>query len=143
MLFRRFVSVLALSFAPAMASAQEAVPLTLDLFELPWWIVELDGAHEDQPGEPATLIITDLKAGTVVGDSPCGDAWTAKVKIDLPKVSFSNVQGEYDQASCPGYKNTIAMLDALKKVTHASTSPDGLEFRGADNRRLMLLVAGG
>jgi hypothetical protein len=142
MQLRRFAGVLALGLAPFISTAQQAVPLSTELFEMPWWIVEFEGAREDLPSEPSTLIVTDMAAGDVAGDSPCGNAWLAKIKLDLPKVTFSDVEGYYDQ-SCPGYKNMIALLNAFEQVSHATTSPDGLEFRAADNRRVMLLVAGG
>lgn len=130
---------IALSAAPIVAFAQEAVPLTPELFELQWVAVEYDGKLDDVDLAPTTLHASDGHAG---GQTACGNNWSAKIEIDLPSVKFSDVDAFYED-SCPAYRNTIALLNALEQVSYAQTTPEGLELRAEDDRVLLLLVAGG
>jgi hypothetical protein len=122
--------------------AQEAVPLTDKLFDLHWVAVEYEGRIEGVDLAPATLMVSDREFGHVGGQNACGIDWTAKVEIALPSVIFSDVEG-FIEDSCPAHKNASAFLDALEQAAYAQTSPEGLELRAADDRRVMLLVAGG
>lgn len=140
MQLRYLLSVLTLGLAPSIAIGQEAPPLSTELFERPWWIVEFEGLNDnDTQAAPPTFIVTDLKSGDVIGDSLCSKSWSGKIHLDLPKVSFSTLS-TLDEKSCPSYKNTMALLKALEQVTYATTSPDGIEFRANNDRRVMMLV---
>lgn len=128
-------------FAP-MAQAQSAVPLTDELFTFAWVVTELEGQVEAPLITPATFYVFDLADGDVGGDTPCGNSWNAKIKIDLPQVSITDVEAFYSD-ECPAFRNTIALLEALEQVNSAQTSPEGLELLAEDGRRLLLLNAGG
>lgn len=143
--FKNFVGSVAILTMASFAlpvNAQTAVPLTNELFDLSWVVVEYEGKGDSHGGGPATFFVADRKDGDVTGDTDCGTEWTAKMKIKLPLVSFSNVDA-FISDECPAFRNTIAIMTALEKVRSAKTSGEGLEFLGADGKRLMLLVAGG
>ncbi|MBK1793340.1 hypothetical protein JHL21_02370 [Devosia sp. WQ 349] len=139
---RNIVLALGLMGACGAVSAQEAVPLTDELFDLHWVAIEYEGKIEGVELAPTTLVVSDREFGHVGGQTGCETDWTAKVEIALPKVTFSEVEGFYED-SCPAYKNTIALLNALEQVSYAETSPEGLELKAEDGRRVMLMVAGG
>lgn len=136
----------ALAFAlvtlPVASSAQEAVPLSPELFDLHWVAIDYEGWTEGVDLAPATLLVSDAEFGHVGGQTGCGTDWTAKVEIDLPRIVFTEVEAFYED-SCPAYRNTIALLEALENVTQAATTPEGLELRDENDRRLLLLVSGG
>lgn len=121
------------------AMAQEAVKLTDDLFTLPWVIAEFEGQSD---AEFVTAPTFGMFESDVGGDTPCGNSWNAKIDMDLPAVSITEVEAFYSD-ECPVYRDTIALLNALEQVSVARTGLDGLELIAPDGRRLMLLVAGG
>lgn len=124
------------------AVAQEAVPLTDELFTLPWVIADFEGQSDVEFVTAPTFNIAEITDRDVGGDTPCGHSWNAKIDLDLPAVSITEVEAFYSDA-CPAYRDTIALLNALEKVAAARTSTDGLELVDADGQRMMLLVAGG
>ena len=140
-----YLSIAALTAAALVSSvalAQEAVPLTEDLFTHSWVIVNHEGQTSTEGSTAATLNVFDLQAGDVGGDTDCGYSWNAKINIDLPAVKFTDVDAFYTD-ECPAYRNTISLIAALERVTHAQTSPEGLELIDIDGQRLLLLNAGG
>lgn len=124
------------------ANAQEAVPLTPELFTYAWTVVEIEGQVDVEAVGPTTFFVADAQDRDVGGYTPCGDSWNGKIELDLPAVSFTDVDA-FISDECPAYKNTVALIEALEKVTAAKTSPEGLEFLAEDGRRLLLLNAGG
>ncbi|MDQ2065572.1 hypothetical protein Q9295_04250 [Xinfangfangia sp. CPCC 101601] len=124
------------------AHAQEAVPLSDELFTWSWVMTDYAGRTDVEIVTPPTFYVFDRADGDVGGDTPCGDSWNAKIAIDLPKVAFSEVEAFYSD-ECPASRNTIAILEALEAVVAARTSSEGLELIGQDGDRLILLNAGG
>lgn len=124
------------------AVAQEAVPLTDELFTRSWVIADFEGRSDVEFVTPPTFYIFEIKDRDVGGDTPCGDSWNAKIDIDLPSVTITEVEAFYSD-ECPAYRDTMAIIKALEQVTAARTSTDGLELIASDGRRLMLLNAGG
>lgn len=122
--------------------SQEAVALTDELFTWSWVITDYAGRSDAEIVTPATFYIFDRADRDVGGDTPCGDSWNAKIDIDLPAVTISEVEAFYSD-ECPAYRETIALLGALEAVSAARTTPDGLELIGSDGQRLILLNAGG
>jgi len=129
-------------FLGSTAMAQEAVKLTDELFTLPWVIAEFEGQSDAEFVTAPTLSMFEVKSRDVGGDTPCGNSWNAKIDMDLPAVSITEVEAFYSD-ECPVYRDTIALLNALEQVSVARTGLDGLELIAPDGRRLMLLVAGG
>lgn len=122
--------------------AQEAVPLSDELFTWSWVMTDFAGRTDAEIVTPPTFFVFDRADGDVGGDTPCGDSWNAKVKIDLPAVTFSEVEAFYSD-ECPASRETIAILNALEAVSAARTTAEGLELITQDGERLILLKAGG
>jgi hypothetical protein len=140
--YRSLLMACAIACLPLAVTAQEAVPLTAELFDLHWVIVDYEGRVDGVGEAPATLQIPDAEFADVGGQTECGYDWSGKIAVALPSVTFSDVEAFYED-SCPAYRNTIALLKALEQVSYAETGPEGLELRAADHRRLLLLVSGG
>ncbi|UNU43418.1 META domain-containing protein [Sphingopyxis sp. YF1] len=131
-------ALLALS---APATAQTAVPLSRDLFDLSWVVIDFAGQTDavGTMGAP-TLTINDGRSAD--GQTPCATGWSGTVTMNLPALTISDVEAYYDD-KCPLVRETIAFLDGLELVRSARTTDEGLELVSQDGTRLFLLSAGG
>jgi hypothetical protein len=123
------------------AAAQQAVPLTEELFDYSWIVVDFPG-RTDQVGVDGPVTFTRDGSSKVIGRTPCGDGWNGKMVVNLPAISISDVESFYTN-DCPLMRETVSFLDNMELVRKARTGPDGLELLSADGKRLFLLVAGG
>ena len=131
-------ALLALS---APAKAQDAVPMTRDLFDLSWVVVDFAG----RTGAVGTMTVPTLTINdgrSADGQTPCATGWSGTVTMNLPALTISDVEAYYDD-KCPLVRETIAFLDGLERVRSARTTAEGLELVSQDGIRLFLLNAGG
>lgn len=124
------------------AFAQEGVPLTEELFTLPWVIADFEGQSDIEYVTPPTFGIFEIADRDVGGDTPCAHSWNGKIDLDLPAVTISEVEA-FHSDECPADRDTMTLLKLFEQVAAARTGVDGLELVASDGRRLMLLVAGG
>ena len=129
-------AVLASLTVATTASAQTAVPLTRELLNDHWVVIELNG--KQPTSDPATIsFANELAEGT----TQCRHTWTARYQITLPGVAIHDVQAP--AYNCPSAAEVTEFLITLESVKRAKTSPDGLELLDARGKRLMLLNSGG
>lgn len=130
------------SILPFSAVAQQAVPLSDELFDYAWVVIDYEGQSDAPVIAPTTFYVFDRGDGDLGGQSPCDVDWNAKIEIDLPAVRITDVHG-FNSDECPAFRDVNAFFAALEQVTQAQTSPEGLELLAEDGRRLLLMVAGG
>lgn len=129
-----------LALMPALPlTAQEAVPLTYELLEMTWAVTEYEGRVFAGQG-PAMVSFAE---GKVSGVLPCGGSFTGRVSGDLPVVAVQDLQGSPPPAACDQPGEDAKFLDVLGRVVRLDTTPEGLGYFDAADRRLMLGVLGG
>lgn len=121
-------------------AAQQAVPLTRDLFDLTWFVTEYEGMG----AEPGTLPTLSFTEDMVSGTLNCEGTWNAEASLaSLPDYVITNPWAAPDRASCDATAEEAVFLKAAGQVVRVDTTPDGLGFFAADGRRVLLAVAGG
>ncbi|MGE4323305.1 MAG: META domain-containing protein [Sphingobium sp.] len=131
-----FIASLMLCLPSLLQARTAPPPLTPDLFEKTWAVTAFDGKQ----GSDFVPIIS-FDGPSAFGDTGCETNWTARFSMNLPAVRFRDVEG--DLKGCDDPVNASRFLDALRKVRGSAAGEDGLELRGPDGGRLLLLVAGG
>ena len=121
---------------PAVASEGVPRPLSRQLLNETWTVIELNGKRGES--DPATITFDGELAS---GQTQCQVGWTAQYTISLPKVSLFDVQAP--AYSCDAAKQTTEFLMTLEQVARVRNGRDGLEFYDAKGKRVMLLTAGG
>lgn len=137
----RFAAPALMVIGAAPAAAQQAVPLTEQLLDYSWTVVDFPGRTE-QVGVDGPVTLERDGSNRVIGRTPCGEGWNGKLAVNLPAISISDVESFYTN-DCPLMRETVSFLDNMELVRKARTSPEGLELLSADGKRLFLLVAGG
>ena len=122
------------------ASAQEAVPLTYELFNMTWVVTEFEGQSPMKVALPMIWFEADKARGTL----PCGQDWSAVAHLsDLPAYRITEAMPLGKPTPCEDSANDDAFIKALELVTRVDTTPEGLGFFAEDGRRVILAVAGG
>lgn len=137
----RFAAPALMVMGAAPAAAQQAVPLTEQLLDYSWTVVDFPGRTE-QVGVDGPVTFERDGSNRVIGRTPCGEGWNGKLVVNLPAIRISDVESFYTN-DCPLMRETVSFLDNMELVRKARTSPEGLELLSADGKRLFLLVAGG
>ena len=119
--------------------AQEAVPLTYELLEATWAIVEYEGKVFAGEGPP----MLGFAGAEISGVLPCGGAFTGKTTADLPAVAVQDLQADAPAATCAEPGEDAKFLGLLARVVRLDTTPEGLGYFDAAGQRLMLGTMGG
>ncbi|RRH76209.1 META domain-containing protein [Falsigemmobacter faecalis] len=137
----KYIAATALSLLTALPlAAQQAVPLSRDLFELTWFVTEYEGISAE-PGSLPTLRFSDEM---ISGTLHCEGEWNAAASLaTLPDYQISSPWAAPDRATCAEAAQEEVFLKAIAGVVRVDTTPEGLGFFAADGRRLVLAVAGG
>lgn len=121
-------------------AAQQAVPLTRDLFDLTWFVTDYEGMGAEIGAAPTLRFSDEMISGTL----NCEGEWNAEASLALlPDYRISNPWAAPDRAGCEFSAQEEVFLKAMGQVVRVDTTPDGLGFFAADGRRLALAVAGG